>query len=219
MNKKTLIIAGATALLFLALTAIFFTRGKSAETPAPTPAAGDEGQAPPSETDATGFTNAEVSLPTLEREEKEAQRFLENFAAAYRSYVYGDFSGAEGLTSMMTEEMKAKELARIAAMRAGAVSAKTTVRAEAAGSEMTALDYAARSATFEVSLQKKTYAGVIIADPAPENRDKEKIIRTDGRTYAGSFEDLMTSVQTEKIRIAAVKTESGWRVSSIETIA
>ncbi len=219
MNKKTSLIAGALAFLLL----LFLVMYALSQPHAPAPATVNE---PASAEEEAGTTpeniipeqSGVISGPSpiaVERWEKEARGFIENFAIGYRSYTYGDFSNAETLTSLMAPALKERELDRIAALKASSISRNVTVAAALKGFDVAASDCAKKEMTAVVTLEKKTYDGIQTAD----RYDIMTIIRADGTTYAGDFEDLVTATATEMLQITAISSDEGWQVVEISTVS
>ena len=198
MTKNSLFkIIAIAFLLFMLVGLVFFRKGDDETlSPNPVPANNQRTENPDKKHELT--------------EEEKAKIFAENFAVAYYSYTWGNFSNVESQYYYMTEEMKSREKMKVEEMKreaAGQPQRYFTVRAELLNSEIVL--FTNTEAKLNIRLKIDNLSGAIV------QRDTMVWVDKNGDYYEGNPDNLIVNSVEKNIEIKMIKVGGEWKMDGI----
>jgi hypothetical protein len=167
--------------------------------------------------------NEDVLEAQAAANQKAATAAVTDFASAYNTYVYGDFSNIKNLYPSMTEKLQQTEEDKVRTLEDTLTDTRyVTVQAHVTAIVTESFDPQENKLVARVSLEKNTYGGAWI-----ENEDftlygigqATKLVNRSGKTYRGDFQDLLEGTETQVYRLTALKEGEKWKISAIQRVS
>ncbi|MDD3006864.1 MAG: hypothetical protein PHX30_04780 [Candidatus Pacebacteria bacterium] len=150
-------------------------------------------------------------------DQEEGKRIMKSFILAYNSYRMGETSNLISLYPVMCAKLETTEKTKEETLRENFSDYDKYVTVESQDKKTTIESYDENKIVVEVTIEKVTWNGAIVPDPAGES-NKYKMIDQNGQVYSGDKDDLIEKIATETYRITGIKEASDWKVCEFQKI-